>query len=234
MFWKALTMVLCLALAAAVGGWYGLFHVVVGLPVLLVGALLWKILRGRFADAEQALDGEVDQDEPSVVHGVCMGLVASAVAVGMLAGAFPLATAVGLRDLVEGPSCRAVVDELAILNQAKSYAVVVSRLDEALQQRWGAACQHTLRTAKVEALLGQAGRYPKPNASHISSTPGRWPVRCKIPDCNSSYRASAMQNSNAMRPRHNMSQQRSRRKHLCSKHKHRPPSFSSCKSRIPS
>src|SRR5712691_4503477 len=149
MFWKALTTMTCLAIAAAVWGWHAPFHAVVGLPVLLVCILLWKLLRGRLTDAEQDLGVEVARDEPGVVHGVFMGLVAGAVVVGTLAGAFPLATAVGIRDLVEGPSCQAVLQKLAILNQEKSYAGVVRRLDEALQQHWGAACQHTLRTAHV-------------------------------------------------------------------------------------
>jgi len=180
MFWTVLTTIMCLAIAAAALGWHAPFHAVVGLPALIVCVLLWKMLRGRLADAEQAPDVEVDTDEPGVVHGVFIGLIAGAVAVGMLAGAFPLATAVGMRDLVEGPSCRAVLQELAILNQEKSYAGVVRRLDEALQQRWGAACQHTLRTAHVEALLARAEQMP--DAERLAHLEHTWQVASTVQD----------------------------------------------------
>ena len=180
MFWKVLSAMMCLALVAAALSWYGPFHAVVGLPVLIVCVLLWKMLRGRLADAEQDLDVEVDKDEPGVVHGVCMGLITGAVAVGMLAGAFSLATAVGMRDLVEGPDCRAVLQEVAILNQEKSYAGVLRRLHEALQQRWGAACQHTLRMANVEALLGQAEQMP--DAERLTHLEHTWQVASTVQD----------------------------------------------------
>jgi outer membrane protein OmpA-like peptidoglycan-associated protein len=155
MFWKALTTLLCIAAAAALFGWTGRFHIVVGLPMLALMAVLgWKM--GTRDDDEMDDLRDIDDETPGVGHGLFVGGLQGAAVVGVLALAFVGVSSTPLRALIEGPDCRAILGQIDILASAQAHARIVQVVDTSLQRALGLVCRQDLCDRKVRALLALA------------------------------------------------------------------------------
>ena len=156
MIWKMCITLLCVVAAAALFGWTGRFHLVVGLPMLVLVAVLgWKL--GKRADDEMDDLRDIDDETPGVGHSLCVGGLQGAVVVGVLALAFLVGSVRHLRAIIEGPDCRAILGQIDILTTGQAHARIVQVVDTSLQGPLGPVCRQDLNDRKVRALL-EAGR----------------------------------------------------------------------------
>lgn len=81
------TTLLCVAAATALFGWTGRFHMVVGLLILVLVAVLgWKL--GTRDDDEMDDLQDLDDEKPGVGHSLFVGGLQGAMVVGVLALVF--------------------------------------------------------------------------------------------------------------------------------------------------
>jgi outer membrane protein OmpA-like peptidoglycan-associated protein len=159
MFWKMLTTLLCIAAATALFGWTGRFHMVVGLPVLaLVAVICWKL--GRREDDEMDEVVDIDDEETGVAHDLFVGGLRGAVMVGVLALVFVVVSSTPLRALIEGPDCRTILEHIDILTTGQAYARIVEVVETSVQRPLGPVCRQDLLGRKVRALLAIAEAAP--------------------------------------------------------------------------
>ena len=111
MFWKTFTTLLCIVAAPALFGWTGRFHLVVGLPMLVLMAVIgWKVAT-RKDDEMDDLRG-IDDETPGVGHSLFVGGLQGALVVGVLVLAFVGGSITPLQDFIEGPDCRAILGQI--------------------------------------------------------------------------------------------------------------------------
>jgi outer membrane protein OmpA-like peptidoglycan-associated protein len=159
MFWKAVMTLLCIAAGVALFDWTGRFHMVVGLPVLaLVAVLCWKLSRREDDEMEEGPD--MDDEEAGIAHDLFIGTLRGAVMVGVLALAFIGLSSTPLRALIEGPDCRAILGQIDILAPGRADARIVEVVDASVQRPFGPVCQQDLLDRKVRALLALAEAAP--------------------------------------------------------------------------
>jgi outer membrane protein OmpA-like peptidoglycan-associated protein len=159
MFWKTFATILCIAAASMGFGWTGQFHLVVGLTVLaLVAVVGWKL---KACEDDGPVEPPVDEpwdvdDRPGIVHGLFIGGVQGAVVVGILALTFVGLSSTPLRALIEGPDCQAIVGQIDILETGQAYARIVEVVETSVRRPLGLVCRQTLLRREVRALLEMA------------------------------------------------------------------------------
>ena len=159
MFWKMFTTLLCIAAATALFGWTGRFHMVVGLPMLVLVAVIgWK-LRTRDDDEMDDLR-DIDDETSDVGHSLFVGGLQGAMVVGVLALAFVGVSSTPLRAFIEGPDCRTMLGQIDILATGQAHARIVQLVDTSLQRPLGPVCRQSLRDRQVRALLALAEEDP--------------------------------------------------------------------------
>jgi hypothetical protein len=144
MLCKTLTTVSCVVVGASLLGWYDRLHLVVGLPLLGLGALgsLW--LHQRLHHETDEAEETLDVDPEGRGHQIAMGALYGVLALCLLAVAFSVTARTGLAALVQGPDCQALLEKLTLLEEGKAYAAVVERVDSQLQRPLFPDCHRAL------------------------------------------------------------------------------------------
>lgn len=90
-----LPMIAVVGASMALGGWYDLFHILVGVPIIVVGLMLLRRVQQRRSDEDP--DPLLDADDtPALRAG--LGFVNGVALVLLLFGGFRLVWVVGLTD----------------------------------------------------------------------------------------------------------------------------------------
>jgi hypothetical protein len=155
---KTLTTIGCIIIGAGLLDWYDLWHLVIGLPLLVGGMLscLWLWQRLWPGDEEEAnetrddIGGAWSQSHCGyAVWGAYRGSACGGVRCGLTDGSCSgLAGAGLLRPL----------REVSILAEGHVYARSIEVVEVQLQQPLGATCRRALQEHKARAFLGLAGQ----------------------------------------------------------------------------
>lgn len=150
---KVLMAVAFIVTGAILLGWYDLFHLAVGLPLLLGEALLlwgWK----EWTQPEE--EDEEEEEEGGVGHQLFAGALGGSLSLLLLAGGFSAASRLGLSGLFYGRDCPALLREIAILEEGQAYGRIVQVVEERLQEKTSPTCREELTERKAHALMGWA------------------------------------------------------------------------------
>ena len=155
---KVLTALILIVAGALTFGWSDLFHLVVGLPVLVLGVLLlWGWNKRMQASQEDSFQEEEGQPPG---RRILAGAVTGLFLLLLLAVGFPLAARTRLVEVLSGRDCPGLVFELGILQGAGAHEQIVRRIDRSLQGKISCQCRDELLERRARALLSWAESLP--------------------------------------------------------------------------
>jgi len=138
---------------AALLGWHDALHFAVGVPVVLVLALIWRLcgMRARPAeDLDQGEEGEEDGAGRRFLGGAAAGLACMA--------CLGLAFAGAERSPWHPKDCPEVLLKLRILQEARAHESILQLADAHTGRKISCACRAGILDYKVRALWGVAGQ----------------------------------------------------------------------------
>ncbi|MGH9837479.1 MAG: OmpA family protein [Blastocatellia bacterium] len=156
---SALIAITIILLGAVAFGWLDLFHLVIGLPPLLVGALFVRLLRKRM-DAGPEDDKEPDGSE--LGRKVFIGVLQGVASLILLWVAFYLASDTQIEGVFYGPACRLTLVKIEASEAVGAYGLIVQSVEERLRHRTSTDCRQRLIEKKLGALLKWAGQLQEP------------------------------------------------------------------------
>jgi outer membrane protein OmpA-like peptidoglycan-associated protein len=148
---KTLTALVVIGTVAYFLGWYDLFHLMVGIPLLILGAFLFKWGKKQMQLEEEE---EESEEEANLGRQVFIGALGSLAMLLLLAGGFWVASAVGVSKWLD--DCPYLLNEISILEEGKAHARIVQVIEERLQRKISSACRGKLMEKKILAVLGWA------------------------------------------------------------------------------
>lgn len=151
---KALMAVSFIAAGAIFRGWYDLFHLFVGLPLLLVEALFLGVWRKRRQPED--MEEEIEEEKEGLGHQLFWGVLGGGLSLLLLAVGFSVASHLGLSEPFYSRDCPDFLQKIAILEEGRAYGRIVEIVEERLRDKTSAACREELTERKVRALLGWA------------------------------------------------------------------------------
>ncbi|MBI3796391.1 MAG: OmpA family protein [Deltaproteobacteria bacterium] len=150
---KVLIAVVIIGAGAGLLGWDDLFHLTVGLPLLVGASLFFKMWEKRM----QLEEGEEEsEEEEGLSHQVFVGVLGGSLSLLLLAGGFFVASRLGLSDLFYGRDCPAILNNIHILEDGRAYERIVQITEERLQHQIPSTCREELTGKKVHARLAWA------------------------------------------------------------------------------
>jgi len=157
-------------------GWYDLFHLVVGVPLLVAKAFLvrwWK--KHREMEGEELPFEDDEAPAPKAFVGALSG-VASLV---LLAGGFWGASALGLADWFYSRDCPALLARINDLEKGEAYSRIAAIVDERLLTPASPACKEDLTEKKARAVLSRAPRMTGENKLEMLNEASRVAAQTK-------------------------------------------------------
>ena len=150
---KVLTAVVVIGAGAGFFGWYDLFHLTIGLLLLVAGTLLlqWWQKRTQLEEEEE----EVEEEE-GLGHQVFVGALGGLVSLLLLTGASSVASHTPLYGWFYDRDCPDLLKEIDILEEGEAHARIVQIVDERLQHKISSTCRKELKEKKVCALIAWA------------------------------------------------------------------------------
>ena len=145
---------LVIAAGAALMRWNDLFHLVVGLPIIVGAAFLgWRLTRaGGMEEDDPVSDPD---DEPAVVR-LVRGAIVGALLLGVTAGGVSVAARTPLYGWFYDRDLETLNDHIEVLERAGAYDEVVRLLDERKTERMSSAAQGRLAELRIRALIQSA------------------------------------------------------------------------------
>lgn len=146
---KTVVALIVILAGAYLFGWRDLFHLALGLPLILIAAVILHWCRKRIG-----LDEEPHEESSGrrILAGVALGLFF----IAFFAAGLAVASRTRLPEVLGARDCQELRLELRILQEGKAFPRIVELVDQRIHEGISRGCRDNLREMKVRALWGWA------------------------------------------------------------------------------